>query len=453
MGELLTECLSALPVVWVVGEVQRYTVSRNGHAYFQLVEKGEWDQVKASLSAVIFRTQRLRVEKALSKAGTVLEEGSEVRAEVELDFYPPNGRLQAIVREVDSTFSLGKLALRRREILESLSRRGLLDRNRGLELAALPLRVGLVASKGSAGYHDFRRTLEESPYDFRVITRDSAVQGAGAEASLVKALRSLQAEQVDVVVMVRGGGAKADLAAFDGETLAEAIAACPLPVLTGLGHQIDESVADRVAYRSFKTPTAVAEFLGRRLGEAEDRFREVTRRLLVAVEVRLGVGEQRLDRVSEKLIRSGRRIEGDKARLDRLAGALLRAARGRHQGETRDLESLSTQLLSRSAKRLGEARPRVKQIGAQLTVAARHRIQKESLRLEGWSRLSTELSPRRILERGFSLTLNSVGTIVRRVHEVSPGEEIQSVFADGRLRSRVEANSLHETSLKEANDE
>ena len=162
---------------------------------------------------------------------------------------------------MDPAFTLGLLERRRRETLAALAAAGLLEKNRALSLCDLPLTIGLVTSHGSAAYHDFLSGLSESGYGFRVIFIHAAMQGRDAEREVASALASLAGIGIDCAVLIRGGGSRTDLAAFDSRRIAEAIAGAPFPVLTGLGHEIDRSIADMTAPTAFKTPTTVAEFL------------------------------------------------------------------------------------------------------------------------------------------------------------------------------------------------
>ncbi len=259
----------SFPPLWVVGEVQRVRPSQRGHLYFELIEKGQGESILAKLDAVLWRSDHERVRSVLAAQGLAIVEGVEIRLRASVDFYGPAGRLQLVVREVDPLFFLGQLERRRRELLAELASAGLLERNRELPLPELPLTVGLVTSEGSAAYHDFLTTLAESGYGFRVLFVHSAVQGKGAEQELVSALELAGSLPLDCLVLVRGGGSRSDLAVFDSREVARAVALCPVPVVTGLGHEIDQAIADRVAHTAVKTPTKAAELLVARVAEAE----------------------------------------------------------------------------------------------------------------------------------------------------------------------------------------
>jgi exodeoxyribonuclease VII large subunit len=262
----LGEAFSSL---WVAGEVQRFRESQRGHVYFELVEKDASDGVCGKLEAVVWARDWQRVRRALAATGQRIEEGMAIRCRGGIDFYGVGGRLQLVVREVDPVFTLGMLERRRRETLAALEAAGLLDLNRALALPEPPLSIALVTSHGSAAYHDFLATLGESGYGFRVLSIHASVQGQRAEREIVSALALAGRSGVDCVVLVRGGGARSDLAVFDSRGVAEAVARSPLPVLTGLGHEIDEAIADRVAHLALKTPTKVAELLVERVARCD----------------------------------------------------------------------------------------------------------------------------------------------------------------------------------------
>ncbi|HEV8630950.1 MAG TPA: exodeoxyribonuclease VII large subunit, partial [Thermoanaerobaculia bacterium] len=431
----------AFPGVWVAGEVQRLRPSRNGHLFFELVEKGEGgsgDQIAGKLEAVIWRTDLQRLQRELRRSGQSLVEGMAVRCLAAVEFYPPGGRLQLTVREIDPLFTLGLLARRRQETLAALAAAGLLERNRMLALPPLPLRVGLVTSQDSAAFHDFLGGLRESGYGFQVLLVHAAVQGAPAEREVASALRAVAALGVDCVVLVRGGGARSDLAAFDSRRIAEAIATLSVPVLTGLGHEIDRSVADLVAHTALKTPTMVAEFLVRRVEEAERRVVEAARRLTHGALERLGADSQALGRAEERLLRAAAVLVAERARLDEAARLLVAVAgKGLARGDDR---------LRRNAWALAAAAPRTLQrrrrarraLGERLVRAGRAELRGVAERCAGLERVTAQLAPERVLARGFSITRTAAGPLLRRVSEALAGERLLTSLADGTVASRVE---------------
>ena len=414
--ELATLLREAYPSVWLAGEVQRLRLHPSGHCYLELVEKGEGDAILGKLDAVIWRGDLARIRPALARHGQRLDEGLTIRCRVQLDFYPPHGKLQLHVKDVDPVFALGQLEARRRETLEALAAADLLEANRRLPFPTLPLEIGLVTSEGSAAYHDFLSTLAESGFGFRVTVVHSPVQGREAESGVASALELLAAAPVDCVVIVRGGGARSDLAAFDSRPIAFAIAGSPLPVLTGLGHEIDETVADRVAHAACKTPTKAAEHLVAAMRAAElagdrlrQRLRAAARMPLAGAATALAEAERRFAGARARLARAGSRLEALGRALAATAPVALRGARAGERG-----------------------------LGLRLAAAARARLATERAHVEGRSRLVAGLSPERTLRRGFSITRAGSGRVVRRPEEVRPGERLTTELAYGRVASRVE---------------
>ncbi len=437
-GDIHDLLIEALPEVWVSGEVQRLSESRAGHVYMELVEKGDKDQIIGKLDAVIWRSALRRIRPELSRAGQALAEGQEIRCRSRVDFYPAGGRLQLVISEIDPAFTLGRLELARRETLEALRLAGLIETNRSLELPPLVLDLALVTSADSAAYHDFLSTLRESGYGFRVHFIHASVQGVAAERELVTALRAAAAMPVDCVALVRGGGARSDLAVFDTGGVAEAVARCGKPVIAGLGHQIDQSVVDQVAYLSLKTPTKAAEFLVERAQGCERRLDRLITDLrhhalghLRQGREWLGRSEKGLDLVALRLGARRQRLEYLTTRLARAAGVILeRQVRSRLVMGARLVEA-APRLLSHRSRLPREVAPRIVR-------AAGRRLATASDRLQGYARWRETLSPERTLRRGFSVTMDEHGQVIRRAAEVTPGTRITSRLADGELVSRVE---------------
>ena len=211
-----------------------------------------------------------------------MADGTEVRIRARVTWYDRGGRLQLQMSDIDPAFTLGRLAADRDRLLRTLEGEGLLTRQALLPRPVLPLRLGLVTSRGSAAEHDVLDELRRSGIGFSVITADVRVQGAHAPRSVAWGLRAVAARGVDAVLLVRGGGATTDLAAFDGETIARAVATLDVPVLTGIGHEIDRSVADEVAHATYKTPTACAQAVVADVRAVEADTDDTWRRIVAA---------------------------------------------------------------------------------------------------------------------------------------------------------------------------
>jgi exodeoxyribonuclease VII large subunit len=433
--EFLGEAFSA---VWVAGEAQRVRPSARGHVYFELVEKGERDEIVGKLDAVIWKGDFLKVQRLLAASEQKLVDGVQIRCRGSLDFYAPSGRLQLCVREVDPAFTLGLLERRRRETLAALTAAGLLEANRALPLPELPLAIALITSHGSAAYHDFLSGLVDSGYGFRVLFVHAAMQGREAEREVVSALRALGGVGIDAAVLIRGGGSRTDLAAFDSRAIAEAIARAPFPVLTGLGHEIDRAIADLTAHTAFKTPTKVAEFLIERMARADLAVAELRRALAREALEPLRAGREALGRAERGVSLARMRLAAAGGRIDEHARTLARLGRGALRDAGRRGEALRGRLAELAPRRLAAAERRRLGLGERLAGAGRGKVREAAATLQGVERLCRQLAPERTLERGFSLTRDAAGRLVRQQNQIRSGDLVTTRVAGGDFKSRVE---------------
>ena len=437
-GEIRELVAGTFPEVWVSGEIQRLKSSRAGHLYFELIEKGTDDDIVGKLDVAVWRTYNRQVQARLGRAGAVLAEGQEIRCLGRVDFYERGGRLQLIVSDIDPAFTLGRLELRRRETIEALRRAGLTELNKGLALPRVPLDVALVTSHESAAYHDFLSTLTESPYGFRVTFIHASVQGAPAEGELASALRLAAELPVDSIALVRGGGSRADLAVFDSRGVAEAVARAERPVLAGLGHETDQSVVDLVAHAGLKTPTKVAEFLVERVAGSETRLDRIGVDLRHHALGHLRGARELLGRAEGSIERVRLRLSSARKRWEYLGQGLRRASSASLSRSRREQQAILDRLAA-AAPRLVDRRGALpQQISARLLPAARRRLVAGQARIEAYERLCAGLAPSRVLRRGFSITRDDTGRVVRQAAELRKGARIKTQLADGEVASRVE---------------
>ena len=405
--------------VWVKGEVQGLTRSGLGHSYFQLVEKaGKGERVLSALPVVLFRDDRPAINAALKESGLKLEPDVEVRIRGRVGFWTGGGKLQLVMNGIDPIFTVGGMAANRERLLKTLKAEGVLRANGALAMPTVPLRIGLVTSAGTAAYHDFVEELDASGFAFRVCLADVRVQGGGAHKRVVWALRQLAHQPVDAVVIVRGGGSRSDLAPFDTEDVARAIAGMPVPVITGIGHEVDRSVADEVAHTACKTPTACAQTLIEYACDFVDRLDEVSRGVA-------GLARARCALAQREVGESARRVRrGAPAALVRELSALERR-RGR-------VEELGTRGVREAAVALADRRRILVAAGARHTRAAARQLDGSEARLRA-------LDPRRVLERGYSITRDESGRVLTSVDGLAPDDVLATELADGAVTSRVEA--------------
>ena len=351
-----------------------------------------------------------------------LENGIAVRIHGRLDFYAPSGRITLVMDQLDARFTLGQLAAQRDHLLRALVAEGLLDRNRRLPLPLVPLRVGVVTSRDAAAWHDFRAELHRSGLAFKLRVRDVRVQGDGADAGIAEAIGDLGEPgggqpPVDVVVLVRGGGARTDLATFDSELVARAIAGSPVPVLTGLGHEIDRSVADEVAHTALKTPTACAGALIERVPD-------------LPASGRADLGGRGRPGIRRRGAGRGEPGRHDEAHLAAHLG------RGRAVGLAAGPPRRAAPRSSSRSSPAGSVASTTMAVGCWWVDAGEWPTPDRDL--DSLAARVRALDPERTLARGWSITRRPDGTIVRSAADVSDGDELVTTLADGTVRSRVE---------------
>ena len=378
--------------VWLHGEVQELKIP--GHVYFTLVDN-DGDK-KAVLSASIWQGVYSAMQAKLAESGLQLADGLKVRVFGEPDLYAGNGRFSFKVARIDPRFTLGDLIAQRDAIVKQLKLKKLYDANRSVDLALVPLRIGIITSVGSAAHADVLKTFKDSEIGFTIFVHDARMQGDDSVSSIVAALQKMDARNdLDVLMLVRGGGSKNDLIAFDSLEIATAIANCQLAVFTGIGHEIDVSVADEVAHLSHKTPTACATAII----ELVRDFVEST--------------EQAWDGIATLALRE---LESSKSRL---------ADRANKIG-TKVLDALA-----RASKRLAMTSQRIKHRPAEIL-----RLEKSSLdALADRVRL---LDPVNTMARGWSITRNANGQTIRDVSKLKTGDKLVTTFANGSATSNVQ---------------
>lgn len=452
--------------VWVRGEVDGLRPPHaNGNVYLTLCEKAR-GRGTATLSAVLLRQSRLRIERALAEhPGFRLTDGIEVRVRGRVQY--AYGRIQLLVSEIDPVHTLGRLAAERDRVLAALSSEGLLGRNARLTLPLAPLRIALVTSDGSAACHDALHELETSGFGFRVVVVDARVQGHGAEASILAGLTRAFASRPDVVLLVRGGGSRTDLATFDGERIARLIAGATVPVLTGIGHEIDTSVADAVAHSAHKTPTACAAAIVEQVRLAAARG-EGAWTAVAAQAASVGRrAERSLEGQAGALAAAAGAVGGEAYhRLDRQAGQVthlaslgLAAAGSRVQERAHRAERAVATALDSAADRLHQAgrhldparleRP-LRRREADLQTATRRLVRSTAMTTATCSGtlhvLATRagaVDPARALARGWSITRTVEGALVRSTADVAIGTALRTTLADGTVDSTVDTATPH----------
>ena len=365
---------------------------RGGHAYFTLTERT--DEGRASLPVALFANTAYRLRPVLARHRLRLGDGLSVRIHGAPNVYSPTGRLSLVMDGIDVRFTLGQLAADRDALLARLTEAGLVGRNAALSLPLVPVRIGLVASRGSAAWHDVLHELEGSGIGFRIAHVDVRVQGQDAAAAVAGAIRTLLGAHWMSLSSCAGAAPAPTWPRSTTNASRSAIARSGVPVFTGLGHEVDRSVADHVAHTAHKTPTACAAALVDRVRQYEATVANVGNRIASRTGMAVRLAEQRIDHAS--------------ARLRRESATNLTAA---------------TVRMARTGERLAHRPPAALRQAEQSldAVAARVRV----------------LDPASVLARGWSITRRLDGSLVRGAASVRAGDELITTLADGTVTSRV----------------
>jgi exodeoxyribonuclease VII large subunit len=434
---------------WVVAEISELKVNTNGHCYLELIEKDtESEAMKARARATIwssvFRMIRPYFETTVR---TALSPGLKIMVKASVEFHELYG-LSLNITDIEPAFTLGEMAKQKQDVIDQLIREGVFDLNKRQELGRLPRKIAVISSRTAAGYGDFHDQLLHNPYGYKFYIRlfPAIMQGEEAEASIVNAMeRVFRFEDFfDALVIIRGGGAQSDLSCFNGYWLASHIAQFSLPVLTGIGHEQDETVADRVAHTRLKTPTAVAEFLLARFQEEDGLLYEWSASLVEASRDILRYQENRLMKLAfmmKPLIRSAmeesrKRLAIDTVMQKNAIRKVLSFARNASAMLHFRVTSSSKQFLLRYDHRISLVGNNLKYIIPSL-------IQQESFRLEMLASKNLYNDPQHVLKRGYSITFFR-GKPLKNAGDVKEGERIDTVLYKGQVKSKVEGTETGE---------
>lgn len=403
---------------WVCAEISELRVNR--HCYIELVQKDDYgSSMIAKARAQIWASRWSMLSAMFERAtGQRLAPGLQVMVQVEVTFHELYGFSLNII-DIDPTYTLGDIAKRRREIMQQLREEGVIDMNKELPLPRLLQRVAVISSASAAGYGDFCNQLHGNRRGLAFVTQlfQASMQGANTDVSIIAALDRIaaQADLWDIVVITRGGGATSDLNCFDSLELAENVAQFPLPIITGIGHERDDTVIDMVAHTRVKTPTAAAEFLIHHQEMELDTLENLYESILSEAASMLSEGKNRLKTLSSQLPLISSQFTA-KARLHLVQ--LLNS-----------VESMCSQIAAREDRRLAA-------LDNKLPMLAPMLLSREKARLEMADVKISSADPQRILNLGFSIT-RIKGKAVRNASCVKEGDVITTTLASGTVTSTV----------------
>lgn len=382
---------------WVEAELSECR-ENSGHCYMELIEKDEHSNTPvARASAKCWRQTWQMVKPYFERTtGQPLRAGMKVLVKVYAQFHEAYG-FSWIISDIDPTYTLGDMARKRQEIIRQLKEEGVFDLQRELCIPTFAKRIAVISAQNAAGYGDFCRQLEDNDYSFRfeVTLFPAVMQGEQVEQSVINALNSIyeRIHDYDVVCILRGGGATADLSGFDTLALAENVAQFPLPIITGIGHDRDESILDMVANTKVKTPTAAAALLIDNLLRILERLDDASQRISNAVNQRIS---------SQKI----------------------------------KIASMTSLIPTLTLRMVGDQRHRIDTIGNRLPIAIERRLTTQKHLLESLSIKLQGFDPQLLLSRGYSITLKD-GRAVRDPKQLKPGDEIETRLEKGTIKSTV----------------
>ena len=395
-------------LLWVVAEINDLKINNTGHCYLELVDRPEGESSPtATMRGIIWCND---VDEVLGRfegvTGMELDSGMRVLMQGRVNYHEVYG-ISLYIKDIDPTYTMGEMQRQRQLTIERLKKEGLYDLNSELEPAAVMQRIAVVSSDKAAGYRDFMRELEanEFGYSFYVTLFGAVMQGSGAEASITKALAAIEAERdmFDAVVIIRGGGSVTDLSCFDGYALAASVAKMSLPVIAGIGHDKDTSVADMVAHTALKTPTAVAGWLVDRMADAEGL---------------LDVAALQLHDVVQSVLHDAA------VRLERFAG---------------DLRETTATFFTRRNMALDH-------LAELLPLAARGLLERRKKQLDAVAAWVAGYAPERILRLGFAIVRKG-NRACMSAKEVCSGDRLSIEWADGRRSVTVDGDDAAQTAI------
>ena len=383
--------------LWVSAEIADMKVNASGHCYMELVEKDEAADgiARSQARAVIWRSQYMRIAGRFeAESGQRLERGMVILVRVSVNYHELYG-LSLQITDIDPSYTLGDMERRKQQTIAQLKADGVWDMNRETAMPPVVQRIAVISSSTAAGWQDFRNELARSGYAFTVELFDSVMQGAASEESIIGSLERIaeMQEQFDAVVIIRGGGSVNDLNCFNAYRLAAHVAQFPLPVITGIGHDKDVSVADMVAHTPLKTPTAVAVWLNDRMAEVEGA------------------------------------LEYAAVQLHDLFTAVTRAHELRLERSGSLLQSAVENQVAMQGQRLATARETL------LTMAAAA-IERQRMKLASLGEIVESRSPKHILRLGFAIA-RVEGRAVTSVQQLTAGQRLTVELADGKIDTTV----------------
>ena len=405
---------------WVEAELSEAREGYGGHCYMELIEKDEHSNTPiAKAHASCWRNRWMLLKPQFERVtGQRIHAGMKVLLKVHAQFHENYG-FSWIVDDIDPTYTMGDMARKRMEIIQTLKKEGVFDLQKELKLPMFCQRIAVISSATAAGYGDFCNQLADNGYGFWFTTAlfAATMQGEGVEQSVISALNRINEEweNWDCVVIIRGGGATSDLSGFDTLALAENVANFPLPIITGIGHERDESVLDMISFQRVKTPTAAAAFLVDHLTEVYARIEDAQEAIVNYVKRRLQVERLKFERLSTQI------------------PTLFSLVKVRQSNR---LDQLLNRLKVKAERIPADGLHRLEMLEARLKEPVARKLERELHRIDMLSQRAIAQDPERLLSRGYSITLKD-GKSIKDASQLKAGDEIETRFAKGVAKAVV----------------
>lgn len=432
-------------VFWLKAEIAQIKQAASGHWYMELVQERNGLRL-AAMQAVIWS---MDFEHLQSKHGSevlkILQQGQELVLKVSVDFHPVFG-LKLLVKDLDMDFVLGELERRKRRTLENLQKEGYLLLQKQLAESLVWQRIAVLSSEEAAAYQDFKEHLKQNEFGYRLQTTlfPVPVQGQGAAALIAKQLSKIAVQEFDLVVIIRGGGSSLDLDAFNDEALARTIAQLPIAVHTGIGHESDISVADLVAQKAHKTPTAVADYLLDRMLAFENQLQQLAELLNRRSLDLLKLEEQSLLRFGEVLmLKPLNLVQANRGVLHQNASTLVRFSADAMYEAERYLNRFRQSLAAQAPNLLRLQKERLQDLEGRLNQQGQFKMEQAQRDLAGLKERLELLKPQRTLERGYSITRKGEKGI-HSIKDLKSGDTIETELKDGQILSQIIKIEEHE---------
>jgi exodeoxyribonuclease VII large subunit len=433
----------ALPdAYWVMAEISELKENNAGHCYLELIEKHpEEKNVRARVKAIIW-SKRYRFLRAFfeNATGESLREGLKILVKTKVEYHELYG-LSLIISDIDPAFTIGEMAIKRQLVIKKLELEGVFSMNKEIKFPTAPQCIAVISSKNAAGYSDFINQLKSNSFGYIFYTAliESSLQGKETEQGIINALDriALNSHLFDLVVIIRGGGSQSDLSWFDSYNIAYHVTQFPLPVITGIGHDKDVSVTDMVAYRSLKTPTAVADFLIDSINIAENHIIDISSEIIAASRI-----------IFEK---NKNRIEASAIKLFPLARLMMSHVKDKLSSEIIEIINIGKEFIIRAglipSNQESKLASSVKSFslgkgimlrrnGQRLIACTVNCMSVNDVMLKNLENTLQLLNPEKVLQRGFSITSIN-GRILKNSDQIKNNDQIDTQLFEGILRSKV----------------